>query len=152
MAERSESPPFDRTAASGPPKSTLFRVMDLRTYPRTSRPENWVAGVERSEPPGKRGPVGSLRSTTATPKSGSRIGSQYVRSLILGIDAVRRWLRHGSPMDDASWAKTTARRPGLESTLRPGGRRESSCSSENTKQRVLLPFLFPLGRPTPTRE
>ena len=38
------------------------------------------------------------------------------------LDVVRRCLRRGSPLGDARWAKTTARRLGLESTLRPRGR------------------------------
>ena len=38
------------------------------------------------------------------------------------LDAVRHCLRHGRPMGDASWVKTTASRLGLESTLRPRGR------------------------------
>ncbi len=38
------------------------------------------------------------------------------------LDAVRRCVRRGSPLGDASWVKTTARRLGLESTLRPRGR------------------------------
>ena len=39
-----------------------------------------------------------------------------------------------SPSRDASRVNTTARRLGLEPTLRPGGRRESSSRSENTRQ------------------
>ncbi|MFQ5492294.1 MAG: transposase [Phycisphaerae bacterium] len=38
------------------------------------------------------------------------------------MDAVRQCLRRGSPLGDAGWVKTTARRLGLESTLRPRGR------------------------------
>ena len=38
------------------------------------------------------------------------------------LDAVRRCLRRGSPLGDARWAGTTARRLDLESTLRPRGR------------------------------
>ncbi len=39
------------------------------------------------------------------------------------LEAVRRCLRRGRPLGDASWVKTTARRLGLESTLRPRSRR-----------------------------
>lgn len=38
------------------------------------------------------------------------------------LDAVRRCVRRGSPLGDASWVKTTARRLALESTLSAGGR------------------------------
>ncbi len=38
------------------------------------------------------------------------------------LDAVRRCLRHGSPLGGANWVKTTARRLWLPSTHRPRGR------------------------------
>ena len=51
------------------------------------------------------------------------------------LDAVRRCVRRGSPLGDESWVKTTARRLGFESTLRPRGHPSVRPvqSSENTE-------------------
>ena len=38
------------------------------------------------------------------------------------LDAVRRCIRHGSPLGEAEWVESTVRRSGLDSTLRPRGR------------------------------
>lgn len=38
------------------------------------------------------------------------------------LEAVRHCVRRGSPLGDARWVRTTSRRLGLESTLRPRGR------------------------------
>ena len=38
------------------------------------------------------------------------------------LEALRRSVRRGSPLGDASWMERTAKRLGLEATLRPQGR------------------------------
>ena len=59
------------------------------------------------------------------------------------LDGVRRCLCRGSPMEDANWIKTTARRLGIESTLRSRGRREIRPVQKTQNNDVLTRFLTP---------
>ncbi len=63
------------------------------------------------------------------------------------LDAVRRCVRRGSPLGDASWFETTARRLGLESTLRPRGRpRVRPAQKTQNNESCRLFFFFFLSR------
>ena len=59
------------------------------------------------------------------------------------LDAVRRRLQRGSPLGDASRVKTTARRLGLESTLRPRGRAREFVQLRKHKTMSPDPFSPP---------
>ena len=52
----------------------------------------------------------------------------------LELEAIRRCTRRGSPLGDPSWVESTAKRLGLESTLRPRGRPARETNNVQNKE------------------
>jgi len=48
------------------------------------------------------------------------------------LEAIRRSVKRGSPFGEASWVERTAKRLGLESTLRPQGRPKKKKGTQGT--------------------